>query len=396
MISVDEALDRILKSVGPLESETVGLTDAAARVLAKDVLANLFNPAFDVSAMDGYAVRAEDVRPGATLTMIGVSQAGAGFGGTVEAGQCTRIFTGAPVPVGANAVIMQEETSAQGSAITFERDVAVGRSIRFRGEDFAQGDVLVAAGAMLDPRKIALAAAGNAAEIAVSVRPRVSLLATGDELVAPGGLVGPDQIVASNSVGLGAFFAGHGAQVRDLGIVVDDRAVLGDALARALQGEPDILLTTGGASVGEHDFVQEMLKANGVDIDFWRIAMRPGKPLMFGRKGKTVVFGLPGNPVSALVTARIFVLPALLKMIGAALPAPLYLPLADDLPPNGPRRHFLRGRLVSDAERGTMVEPIRQTDSGHLSSLALADVLIVQDENCPGKGRGEIVAAHIL
>ena len=396
MISVDEALERILGSVGPLGSETAALSEAAGRILAGDIGAQLFNPAFDVSAMDGYAVRAEDVRPGATLKMIGVSQAGAGFGGTVGSGQCTRIFTGAPVPAGADAVIMQEETRAEGDAVTFERDVAVGRSIRFRGEDFAQGDVLVAAGAMLDPRKIALAAAGNAAEIAVSVRPRVALLATGDELVAPGGVVGPDQIVASNSVGLGALFAGHGAAVRDLGIVADDRAVLGDALARALQDEPDILLTTGGASVGEHDFVQEMLKANGVDIDFWRIAMRPGKPLMFGRKGKTVVFGLPGNPVSALVTARIFVLPALLKMMGAALPAPLYLPLADGLPPNGPRRHFLRGRLVSDAERGTMVEPIRQTDSGHLSSLALADVLIVQDEDCTGKARGEIVATHPL
>ena len=396
MISVDEALDRILKSVGPLESETVGLTDAAARVLAKDVLANLFNPAFDVSAMDGYAVRAEDVRPGATLTMIGVSQAGAGFGGTVEPGQCTRIFTGAPVPAGANAVIMQEETSAQGSAITFERDVAVGRSIRFRGEDFAQGDVLVAAGAMLDPRKIALAAAATwrrsrfrCVRVCPCWRPEMNWLRRGARS-------GPTRSLRPIRWDWARFFAGHGAQVRDLGIVVDDRAVLGDALARALQGEPDILLTTGGASVGEHDFVQDMLKANGVDIDFWRIAMRPGKPLMFGRKGKTVVFGLPGNPVSALVTARIFVLPALLKMMGAALPAPLYLPLADGLPPNGPRRHFLRGRLVSDAERGTMVEPSRQTDSGHLSSLAAADILIVQDENCPGKGRGEIVAAHIL
>ncbi|UYQ70589.1 molybdopterin molybdotransferase MoeA [Pelagibacterium flavum] len=396
MISVDEALERIVGAVGPLGSERVALAEAAGRVLAEDLRAKLFNPAFDVSAMDGYAVRAQDVRPGVTLRMIGASQAGAGFDGTVGPGQCARIFTGAPVPAGADAVIMQEETRAEGDAITFERDVAAGRSIRFRGEDFGQGDVLIAAGAVLDPRKIALVAAGNVAELAVSVRPRVALLATGDELVAPGGVVGPDQIVASNSVGLGAFFAGNGAQVRDLGIVADDRDVLGDALAGALADEPDILLTTGGASVGEHDFVQDMLKANGVDIDFWRIAMRPGKPLMFGRKGKTVVFGLPGNPVSALVTARIFVLPAVLKMMGGALPAPLYLPLADALPPNGPRRHFMRGRLVSERERGTMVEPIRQTDSGHLSSLAAADVLIVQSENCTGKARGEIVATHAL
>ncbi|AEQ51391.1 gephyrin-like molybdotransferase Glp [Pelagibacterium halotolerans] len=396
MISVDEALERILKSVRPLGSERVALAESAGRVLAEDLRAKLFNPAFNVSAMDGYAVRAEDVRPGVTLRMVGASQAGAGFDGTVGPGQCTRIFTGAPVPAGADAVIMQEETRAEGNAITFDCDVAPGRSVRFRGEDFAQGDVLIATGAVLDPRKIALAAAGNVARLSISARPRVALLATGDELVAPGGVVGPDQIVASNSVGLAAFFSGHGAQVRDLGIVADDRDVLGDALARALADGPDILLTTGGASVGEHDFVQDMLKANGVDIDFWRIAMRPGKPLMFGRKGKTVVFGLPGNPVSALVTARIFVLPALQKMMGGALPAPLYLPLADALPPNGPRRHFMRGRLVSDAEQGTRVAPIRQTDSGHLSSLAAADVLIVQDENCPGKVRGDLVAAHLF
>eukprot|EP00873_Tetraselmis_striata_P030420 jgi/Tetstr1/450684/TSEL_037720.t1 len=285
-----KALDKSMTISGPRGSERVALAEAAGRVLAEDLRAKLFNPAFDVSAMDGYAVRAEDVRPGVTLRMVGASQAGAGFDGTVGPGQCARIFTGAPVPAGADAVIMQEEARAEGDAITFERDVAAGRSIRFRGEDFGQGDVLIAAGAVLDPRKIALAAAGNVAELAVSVRPRVALLATGDELVAPGGVVGPDQIVASNSVGLGAFFAGNGAQVRDLGIVADDRDMLGDALAGALADEPDILLTTGGASVGEHDFVQDMLKANGVDIDFWRIAMRPGKPLMFGRKGKTVVF----------------------------------------------------------------------------------------------------------
>lgn len=396
MISVDEALERILTAVRPLESETVGLAEADGRVLARDVRAELFNPAFDVSAMDGYAVRAEDVRPGTTLTMIGASQAGSGFKGTVGPGQCTRIFTGAPVPAGADAVIMQEETRADGNAITFDCDVAPGRSIRFRGEDFTQGDVLIAKGALLDPRKIALAAAGNVARLSVSARSRVALLATGDELVVPGSAVGPDQIVASNSVGLAAFFTGHGAKVSDLGIVADEKALLGEALARALDDEPDILLTTGGASVGEHDFVQEMLKANGVDIDFWRIAMRPGKPLMFGRRGSTVVFGLPGNPVSALVTARIFVLPALIKMTGAAMLDPLYLPLADDLPPNGPRRHFLRGTLVSDAERGTLVAPIRQTDSGHLSSLASADVLLVQDENCAGKARGELVATHRL
>ncbi|WP_417581454.1 gephyrin-like molybdotransferase Glp [Pelagibacterium sp.] len=396
MISVDEALERILKSITVLGNERIPLAQSFGRTLGEDVRAHLSNPAFDVSAMDGYAVRANDVQPGVTLAMIGASQAGAGFAGTVGPGQCVRIFTGAPVPSGADAVIMQEEARAQEDAITFECDVAAGRSIRFQGDDFSDGDVLVATGLILDPRKIALAAAGNVADVTVARQPRVTLLATGNELVQPGSVVGPDQIVASNSVGLDAFFSGHGAAVSDYGIVADDKRVLGEALAKALDEKPDILLTTGGASVGEHDFVQEMLRTNGVDIDFWRIAMRPGKPLMFGRRGETIVFGLPGNPVSALVTARMFVLPAVLAMMGAKAPFPLYLPLANDIPPNGPRRHFLRGRLISDAAHGARVEPVRQTDSGHLSSLASADVLIVQNENCPGKSSGDIVATHKL
>lgn len=396
MISVDEALERILSAVAPLAPETVALAEASGRTVARDVRAKLFNPAFDVSAMDGYAVRAADVSAGTTLRMIGAAQAGAGYSGTVGPGECARIFTGAPVPAGADAVIMQEETSAEGHVIAFTGDVQSGRNIRFRGEDFAQGDVLVAKGTTLTPRSLALAAAGNADAVDVFARPRIALLATGDELVLPGHSVGPDQIVASNSVGLAAFFAPHAHSIIDHGIVGDERDALGAAIASALTPEPEVLITTGGASVGEHDLVQEMLKANGVDIDFWRIAMRPGKPLMFGKKGRTLVFGLPGNPVSALVTARIFVLPAILAMAGAKAPAPLFLPLADALPANGPRRHFLRARLVPDAQRGTMIEPIRQTDSGHLSSLALADALIVQEEYCGGKKHGEIVQVHTI
>jgi len=396
VISVDEALERILGAVVPLQSETVALAGARGRTLARDVKAKLFNPAFDVSAMDGYAVRAADVGPGTTLTMIGVSQAGAGFAGVVGHGQCARIFTGAPLPRGADAVVMQEETSAEGDAITFTQATRPGRSIRYRGEDFSSGEVLAARGTTLTPQSLALIAAGNIARVEVFARPRIGLLATGDELVPPGSPVGPDRIVASNSVGLGALFAPHAGALADHGIATDDRDALGAALAAALAAEPDVLVTTGGASVGEHDLVQAMLEANGVAIDFWRIAMRPGKPLMFGRKGRTLVFGLPGNPVSALVTARIFVLPAILAMAGAASPAPLRLPLAEPLPPNGPRRHFLRARLVDDPEHGTMVLPIRQTDSGHLSSLAAADALIVQRENCRGKDRNHVVTLHAL
>ena len=396
MISVDEALERILGAVAPLAPETVSLTEASGRIAASAIAAKLFNPAFDVSAMDGYAVRAADVSPGATLTMIGASQAGAGYKGVVGPGECTRIFTGSPVPEGADAVIMQEQTSAAGQAITFTTETQPGRNIRFRGEDFSHGDSLVSNRMPLTPYRLALAAAGNANAVEVFARPRLGLLATGDELVPPGGHVGPDQIVASNSVGLGALFAPYASAVTDHGIAPDDRNVLEAAIGRALAAEPDVLVTTGGASVGEHDFVQDMLRASGVDIDFWRIAMRPGKPLMFGRKGRTLVFGLPGNPVSAMVTARIFVLPAMLAMAGSEPPAPFHLPLAAALPANGPRRHFLRGRLVHDAEKGTMIEPIRQTDSGHLSSLASADGLIVQHEHCAGKERGQMVEVHLF
>lgn len=394
MISVDEALARILADIPTLPIEAVTLADATGRTVARDIQAGLFNPAFDVSAMDGYAVRAEDVSPGKGLRMVGVSQAGAGFPGTVGPGECARIFTGAPVPEGADAVIMQEEASAEGDTISFSQGVEPGRSIRFRGDDFAQGDILVRAGTSLTPQNLTLVAAGNVDMVNVFSRPRIALLTTGDELVSPGSPVGPDQIVASNSVGLRALFSPYASAIADRGIVGDDRETLGMSLADALADEPDVLLTTGGASVGEHDLVQEMLKANGVEIDFWRIAMRPGKPLMFGRRGKTLVFGLPGNPVSALVTARIFVLPAVLAMAGATPPAPFYLPLGDTLPPNTGRRHFIRGRLIHDAEHGTMIEPVRQTDSGHLSSLASADALIVQMEHCPGKRRGEFVQVH--
>ncbi|WMT90469.1 gephyrin-like molybdotransferase Glp [Pelagibacterium sp. H642] len=396
MISVDEALARILSGVPALPAETLALPEAAARNLAEHVRARLFNPAFDVSAMDGYAVRAADVSPGTALRMIGASQAGAGFAGTVGSGECVRIFTGAPVPKGADAVIMQEEASAEGEAITFSKPVDPGRSIRFRGEDFAEGSILAPSGALLTPQRLALIAAGNVESVNVSTRPRIALLATGDELVPPGNPVGPDQIVSSNSVGLRALFEPHARAVTDHGIVGDDPDALKTVLDHVFASEPDVLMTTGGASVGEHDLVQDMLKASGVEIDFWRIAMRPGKPLMFGRRGKTMVFGLPGNPVSALVTARIFVLPAVLAMAGCSSPAPLYLPLADALPPNGPRRHFMRGRLLHDAEHGSRVEPIRQTDSGHLTSLASADALIVQDEHCAGKRAGDLVQVHLL
>lgn len=396
LLPVDDALERIKSAVSPTGTEIVSLELAAGRILAETVLAKTDNPPFHASAMDGYAVRAADVRDGAILKMIGASQAGEGFSGSVVPGTCASIFTGAPVPEGADAVVMQEQTTAIGDAITFLADTIPGKNIRPHGQDFCSGDVLIEVGTRLTPQHLALAAAANNSGVTVSKSLSVALMATGDELVRPGSLLAPGQIVGSNSFGLSALFAPYAGTIEDHGIVRDDMATLVDAVRRALDGAPDVLVTTGGASVGEHDLVQDALKANGVEIDFWRIAMRPGKPLMFGRKGKTIVFGLPGNPVSAIVTATVFVLPAMRAMLGETPPAPKFMQLAAPLPPNGPRRHYVRAFSTSTDSGLTGVSPVGETDSGHLSSLAKSDCLIVQQPHDQGKTAGEPVEVIAL
>lgn len=391
LLSVDDALARIVAAIARKDAETVTLDRAAGRVLAAPVLATTDNPPFNASAMDGYAVRAEDVREGAMLRQTGVSQAGEGFAGMVTAGTCARIFTGAPLPEGADAVVMQEQTMADGEAITFLADSVPGKNVRPLGQDFRNGDTLIAARTRLSPNHVALTAAANHPKVSVAQAPRIAVMATGDELVPPGSPLPMGKIVGSNSFGLRALFASYAENIADFGIVPDDMAILNRAIGSALADAPDILVTTGGASVGEHDLVQDALKANGVEIDFWRIAMRPGKPLMFGRKGKTIVFGLPGNPVSALVTTTVFVLPAIRAMLGEMPPSPLVMPLAAPLPANGPRRHFIRAFFTLAASGMTGVAPVGETDSGHLSSLARSDCLIVQREHDEGRAAGEAV-----
>jgi len=392
LLPVDDALGAILARVPPVTAETVPLAEAAGRVLAAPIVAGHDQPPFDASAMDGYALRAADATPGAWLGVVGMSQAGAGFAGTLKAGEAVRIFTGAPLPPGADTVIMQEEAVRDGERVRFTAPARRGHSVRPKGNDFAAGDVLVEAGARLTPMQIAVAAAANRATLAVARRPRIALMATGDELVAPGTLLGPDRIVASNSFGLAPLLAPYAETVTDLGIVPDDAALLRARLAEAFAAGPDILVTTGGASVGEHDLVQDALKALDVTLDFWRINMRPGKPLMFGTRGRTLVFGLPGNPVSAMVTAIVFIRPALRRWLGHAGPEAWRLPLAGPTPPNTARRHFMRARLVQ-TPTGPELLPISQTDSGHTSSLAHADMLIVQPEDDPGQPAGTIVDA---
>jgi molybdopterin molybdotransferase len=392
LLPVDDALRAILARVPVVVPETVLLSDGLGRVLAAPVIASHDQPPFNASAMDGYAMRAEDVTPEAMLHVIGMSQAGAGFSGTVGPGQSVRIFTGAPVPDGADTVIMQEEAIRDGDFVRFSAPARLGHSIRPRGNDFATGDELLEAGTRLSPMQIAVAAAANCATLEVARRPRIGLVATGDELVLPGQPLGPDQIVASNSFGLGAMLAPYAETVTDHGIIADDPAILRERLAAALAEQPDILITTGGASVGEHDLVQQTLKDLGVTLDFWRINMRPGKPLMFGSVGTTLVFGLPGNPVSAMVTAIAFIKPALRAFLGFAEPEHWRLPLAGPTPPNSARRHFMRAQLIH-TPAGPQLLPISQTDSGHTSSLAAADMLIVQPEHDPGQSVGDVAEA---
>lgn len=392
LLPVDEALNRILARVPDVVGERVALAGAAGRVLAEPVVASHDQPPFDASAMDGYAMRAADVADGVWLKIIGMSQAGAGFAGSVGQGEAVRIFTGAPVPAGADTVIMQEEAERNGDLVRFTAPARLGHSIRPRGYDFAVGRTILKRGTRLGAFQVAVAAAANAGILTVAKRPKIALLATGDELVPPGTALGPDQIVASNSVGLAASLAPFADAVMDFGIARDNREGLDAVLERIFADEPDVLVTTGGASVGEHDLVQAALLDHGVTLDFWRINMRPGKPLMFGTRGKTLVFGLPGNPVSAMVTAEVFLIPALRKWLGLGALEPMRLPLLGATPANTARRHFMRARVVvRDGVTGLL--PINETDSGHTSSLAAADALIVQPEFDPGQGIGAVVEA---
>jgi molybdopterin molybdotransferase len=391
----DDAIAAILQRVPAPTAEQVSLADAAGRVLLEPLIATHDQPPFNASAMDGYAMRAADVVDGHRLSIIGTSQAGASFSGTVGAGESVRIFTGAPVPAGADTVIMQEEAVVEDGHVSFTAPARPGHSVRPLGNDFARGQRLVEPGTRLTAMQLAVAAAANTAAVTVARRPRLALLATGDELVLPGQQLGPGQIVGSNSFGLAPLFTRYAETIADNGIARDDRDELRAKLATIFASEPDVLITTGGASVGDHDIVQEILVELGVTLDFWRINMRPGKPLMFGTRGKTLVFGLPGNPVSAMVTAIVFIKPALRRWLGYPEPQSWRLPLAGPTPSNSGRRHFMRAQLLH-TPTGPELLPISQTDSGHTSSLALADMLIVQPEHDPGQLPGAIVEAIVI
>ncbi len=392
LIPVAEALDRLLAGVRPVDLETVDIGACNGRVLGADLTAKRTQPPFDASAMDGYAVRAADIAsPPTTLSVIGEAPAGAAFSGTVGPGEAVRIFTGAPVPDGADAILIQENTQAGNGIVTALKPVETGRYIRKAGLDFATGEILIKAPRRLDFRDISLAAAMNHAALPVRRKPVVAILATGDELVMPGNEPGPDQIVASNSFGIAGLVADCGGAVMDLGLAQDDQADIARHIRPALDAEADILITLGGASVGDHDLILPTLGDAGMDLDFWRIAMRPGKPLMFGRLGKTRVLGLPGNPVSSLVCGLLFLRPLLDGLLGlkpgAAREVDAVLGAA--LPPNDQRQDFLRATLTRAGDGHLVATAFDKQDSSMLSVFSRADALIIRAPHAPEAAAGD-------
>jgi molybdopterin molybdotransferase len=386
MISVEEALKRVLASAeAPLEEETVALQAGYGRVLAHDLKALRTQPPFPNSAMDGYAIRSADAASAATtLTMVGESAAGRAFEGAVGPGEAVRIFTGAPMPDGADTIVIQEDVQREGKCIRLSAVVPAGDNLRPAGMDFHAGDILIPAGRRLGPRDVALAAAANHTDLMVRRRARVAILATGDELVAPGGMLGPAQIVASNNFAVAGLVEAYGGVAIDLGIAIDELKATQAAISRAGDAKADVLVTLGGASVGDYDLVQKALVSSGMELGFWRIAMRPGKPLMHGRLGPMRVLGLPGNPTSSMVCSILFLRPLLRALHGEPEPgADPSQPgrLAVDVPANGARQDYMRASLSRDAEGILIATPANAQDSSLVKTMARADGLIVRPPN---------------
>jgi molybdopterin molybdotransferase len=389
MISVEEATARITAAFAPVSTETIALGEAFGRVLATDMRAKLAQPPFPVSSMDGYALRAEDAASPTTLRVTGESQAGHPFAGSVNAREAVRIFTGAVVPDGADAIVIQEDTEANRANVIIKVSAQRGRHIRVAGLDFKAGDVLVRAGRRLTARDLPLIAAGDIAQLDVRRRPRIAFAATGDELSRPGEARKPGGIVASSVYGLSAMITAWGGEPVDLGLLPDTVEAF-THLPQAAR-DCDLLITLGGASVGDRDLVRQALGPLGLELDFWKIAMRPGKPLIFGRLGNTPFLGLPGNPVSTLVCTLLFLKPAMEMMLGTSPSGTrTRARLATPLPANDSRQDYIRARLIwRDGE--PWAEPFSVQDSSMLSVLAAADALIIRPPRAPAAGTGEAV-----
>ncbi len=386
LLPVAEAQARLLALAEPLAVETVSLVEAVNRWAAGDVLARRDQPSHDLSAMDGYAIRYAE-RPG-PWTVVGESAAGAGLDRSLGPYEAARIFTGAPMPQGADSVLVQEEAARENNRLLMsgEGPLRLGGNVRPRAIDFAVGSKLIAAGQRITARHVALAGIGGHGTLPVRRRPRIVLISTGDELVPPGEPTPGARLPASNAPMLAALLAGHPATVEDRGIVADDLDAITQAFRTAAR-DADIIVTTGGVSVGDRDLVRPALEKAGAALDFWRVAMRPGKPLLAGRLGSAIVLGLPGNPVSSYVTASLYLLPLVARFGGATdpLPATRTVVLGAPLPANGPRQDYLRARI----EDGRAFAPDGQ-DSAALAALAAADGLIVRPPHAPAAAAGDI------
>lgn len=392
LLSVEKALLRILENVEPTETELVPLAQSGDRILSENLSATRTQPPFPASAMDGYAARAVDVlEVPAVLTLIGESAAGHGFGGSVTAGECVRIFTGAPVPPGADTIVIQENVSRDGDNIIVAKGEATGRYVRPAGLDFSKGDVLLSAGDRLSPAHVSLAAAMNLPDLPVHRKPLVAIIATGDELVLPGDQPTGDQIIASNGFGVADIIRRSGGEVLDLGIAADTLTSLEEKFAQAK--DADIIVTLGGASVGDHDLVAQALQDKGVNLNFWKLAMRPGKPVMYGQLLNRVTpqrhLGLPGNPVSSLVCAGIFLVPLIKKMTRRAPQSHrLEAVLDKDLAENDQREEYMRAIHV-ERDGAYFVTPFDNQDSSILSLMARSTCLMVRPAFAPMASVGD-------
>ncbi|WP_170455396.1 molybdopterin molybdotransferase MoeA [Ruegeria arenilitoris] len=386
MITVEEARQLLFGLVATMPEEQIALADAAGRVLMRDVKAERDQPPFAASSMDGYALKSAEVERHAMFKVIGEAAAGQRFTGTVGPGRAVRIFTGAPVPDGADFVVIQEDTDLRGDLLTITEDPGQKTNIRPAGVDFTIGDV-VSAPRVLSPEDLALLAAMNVPTVSVATKPQIALIATGNELVMPGETPGPDQIIASNSFGIKALLEKAGAHVRMLPVAQDTLSSLETAFGLA-EGS-DLVVTIGGASVGDYDLVAEASHRLGLEQSFYKVLMRPGKPLMAGRLGDAAMIGLPGNPVSAMVCGYLFLVPLVKKMLGIQTVDPILHQaiLSDALPPNGPREHYMRARLESDGIRA-----FEDQDSSLLSVLARSNALLMRPPNDPARAAGETVS----
>ena len=390
LMPVAEALRQVVAGAEPLGTETVALDDAFGRVLAADLAARRTQPPADVSAMDGYALRADDTASEpAALTIIGEVAAGHPFEGVVGPGQAARIFTGGVMPDGADCVVIQEVTEREDDRVVIKRSGIKGKNVRRKGIDFSEGQVLLARGRRLDDRDLMLAASMNYPQVEVYRRPKIAIVGTGDELVMPGTEPKPGEIVYSNGFALTALARSEGAEARDFGIARDRLDDIAAHVRRARDWGADILVTTGGASVGEHDLVRKALQAEGLDLSFWRVALRPGRPMMHGRLGRLQVLGVPGNPVSSYVCSVLFLVPLIRTLSGRSdLERPRETArLGRDLPANDEREDYLRATL-SVGPDGPVATPISAQDSSLMASLSRSDCLVIRPPHAPAAAAG--------